>query len=275
MVSTVYEHWADGSDPRLLDSIVAFLDVLGTASAMDETDPVDLETRFASFRNAWAEAEKNAELRPGDPDAWLGVATFSDSLVVANVVGPCDDTEHPLGTVVDAAAQFQLSLALHGLFARGGISRGPVWISRTLAYGPGLVRAYRTESKYAVYPRMILGPNVASDVRTHVDYSDAGESWADWHLLVDAGGTVFVNYLAYAGDWTKPLSVVERHREAVTAALFDSRGMAKVEDKFHWLARYHNFVVDTVFDGQPKLRVEVASPQTWFRRPSDWATSTA
>ena len=53
----------------------------------------------------------------------------------------------------------QSLLSQYGLLLRGGIAVGKPYQDNEVVYGPGLVKAYALESKYAVYPRVIMLPS--------------------------------------------------------------------------------------------------------------------
>jgi hypothetical protein len=52
----------------------------------------------------------------------------------------------------------QLALATNGVLVRGGICIGDLFVraGKTMLFGPALVKAYKLESEYAVYPRIII-----------------------------------------------------------------------------------------------------------------------
>lgn len=262
-MSNPYEDLADRlGEVRLFDSMLVFIDALGTREAMGEQEVEKLNQRFVSFREAWVRASMSAGLAPSQTPSLisdhLGVASFSDNIVTALPVPPGTDGESEFGYLVNGASWFQLLLILEGIFVRGALVRGLAWVGQDLAYGPALTSAYELESRHAVHPRIVIDRTLAEDLATYIGYYGGAGSPEEAQVLVELDGTMFINYLDIASDFPdvdQGLEIVERHREAVVSALFDTRGQAGIHDKYVWVARLHNHVVATRWDGDEALRV--------------------
>lgn len=246
--------------PHLMPSMLLYIDALGTREAMSE-EPEVVEARFQAFRTAWSAALGPSGL---DDSAWLATAQFSDLIVGAE---PIDRRftrrgEQELHSVISSAASFQFFLALEGIFVRGAIVRGLMWMSGDTTYGPALGQAYELESRSALYPRVVLSPELRDWVQTEefsTFYGGPGEVAIKNDLLFDSTGTAFLNYLEASRvtpDEQQRKESIRQHAEAIHARLFDTRGDARAHEKILWAGRYHNYYVASNFPEEDDLKVK-------------------
>lgn len=135
----------------------------------------------------------------------------------------------------------------HGLFARGAIASGAFFADEDFIHGPALERAVDLEKHRAVHPRVVLDEASIALATERLASGDAAEQgWRD-QLLVDEEGVVFVNYLQTViddpVDSFDPHAMLVRHRTLVEANLHAFDGVERVEQKYRWLAAYHNHFV--------------------------------
>ena len=148
------------------EHIVAFVDMLGFANAvMSGEGATHIVQLLRSLKEIsgdfWIETKKMDDgsarslVRPA-------VTAFSDSIVIS----------YPIqagGIEIVTAILFMQKLigfvawnALEvGLLIRGGIAIGPLYHHDGVVVGPAMIEAYRLESAVAVYPRVVLNPNVS------------------------------------------------------------------------------------------------------------------
>ncbi len=171
------------------------------------------------------------------------------------VVGyPLDETGYPdsrdaeriwavLIRVLGSAAGYQLELAKEGLFVRGGMAIGPLWIDDLFAFGGGLNSAYRIESEVARYPRILVSNEIVELARWIKPYlSGTSRPWLENYLLRGWDGAVFVNYLFDESTRIHPASdFLDAHRMAIGAGMYENRSQPVVYEKYLWLRTYHNF----------------------------------
>lgn len=274
------------SEPRLLDSMVLFIDALGTEESArarvanagsasndpgeaerEEESPAEaVEARFQAFRKGWAEARYYAGLSKG---SYIDTAAFSD-LVVAGEPITDGHGEPALVTAVSAAATFQLFLSIEGLFARGAIVRGLMWMDEEIVFGPALIDAYKQERDKALYPRIVLSPDLAEWLRTYSKYYGNSTSRLPYKdlILVDRTGSMFVNYLTRIDvvdeDMHLRVELLEKHRDAVYAGLQDSQPHPRHHEKMLWVAGYHNYFVKSHYKDSPDLLVKPLDPLLAF-----------
>lgn len=94
----------------------------------------------------------------------LSATLISDSVVLKIKY----DNINSLRSLIISIAEIQSELALKGIWLRGAISYGDISFKshegHQIVHGEALVRAYEIETKYALYPRIVLDPNFLSSV---------------------------------------------------------------------------------------------------------------
>jgi len=242
-----YDEFFDGQGQAILvDSVVCELDILGTASEVqdDETALRNLRTT----QRAFARARRWPDRLPEVQARW-----FSDNaaLFARSQSSFFDDLALP--SVVIVAALMQLELALEGRFLRGGIARGPFHASDDFIYGKPLVDAYVLESKHAVVPRILVSDALADTLGEH--------AWKDLLNTFTArdgdDDCVFLDYLGVLRDEQDkhdPETTLRQHRDVVKAQL-NRKNKVSIADKYRWVARYHNDFCERAF---PELDVRIA-----------------
>ena len=133
------------------ERIVAFVDILGFSS-MVEKSAEDAEM-YESIKLALETIQKvkaNTDIKGAK------VTTFSDSIVISYPT----KTNGSLFIILINLIHLQLNLLQQGILVRGGIAKGQVRHVQEMVFGPAMVSAYELESKYAVYPRIIVEKEV-------------------------------------------------------------------------------------------------------------------
>lgn len=130
--------------------IVGFVDLLGFSDLLVRIGVGEdglLERLLRSLDLAEAAAAE-----AGDT---LRLTAFSDSIVISS-------EPEDLARLVDALGVLTRRLLLYGVACRGGISQGWTFHEGSRVFGAGLLGAYRTESRLAVYPRLLISgiPNM-------------------------------------------------------------------------------------------------------------------
>jgi hypothetical protein len=99
-------------------------------------------------------------------DAARIFSSFSDHAVASqpfHAIGDCQELLLSLG-------RMQVGIAAMGFFIRGAVTIGDLYHDREVVFGPGLVRAYDLESNTAIYPRIVLDPNVVELAQLQVPF---------------------------------------------------------------------------------------------------------
>jgi hypothetical protein len=243
MVPTGLPTYFDGNKPVLADSLVIYLDALGTQQRAQKLDnealTADLET-IRKFRHILDRQDLKVRSQQ--------FAAFTDNLVLA---APVDgfSVARQLRFMITSVAHYQLGTTLSSRYPlRGGISRGLFFANDELVTGPALIKSVLMEERAAIDPRVLLDaasydsiiPDGTHDNRT----TGKGMQWSD-ALLIDGDGQLFVNYLLANDRLKVPAEVDSRltnHRDLINDRLTEFRSQPAIFDKYVWMADYHNYV---------------------------------
>ncbi len=138
------------------DRIVAFIDILGFANIIKGTihsDAAlsDLVSTLNYVQGYFQRVRQNYK----DPKI-LQLTQFSDTLVMS--VSMKDSAE--MISIFRHLKNLQINLIHKNLLLRGGIVKGLLVHNEDLVVGPGIINAYKLESKCALHPRIIIDPKV-------------------------------------------------------------------------------------------------------------------
>jgi hypothetical protein len=255
------QHFEVGSDgPKLKRSVVVFLDILGTK---DEASGAGAQ---AHLRNLY-DALNSASIREVvDEKIVYRAVTFTDNIAIGVPIHK--DGEAELGGAFLTAATYQLELALRGIFVRGGIVVGDVFMADDFVFGGGLNEAYDLESKHASFPRVILSGEAAELALRHTKFYGAPEDSPQFMwLLTDQDGSTFLNYLAWTLEHSeaKGIEMLKAHRDRVQAKLSQFQPDKTVGPKYLWVAAHHNWFCNQYHPGQPDLNVACTGSSKFSR----------
>ena len=139
------------STTKYEERIVAFVDILGFSSMVSKSEiNSDEYERIKHALDTIQLVKKRAD------NVVAKVTTFSDSIVLSYPITGRD----PLFYILIDLVHLQLDLLQQGILVRGGIAKGKVRHVQEMVFGPAMVAAYDLESKYAVYPRIIVEKEV-------------------------------------------------------------------------------------------------------------------
>ena len=170
--------------------IVAFVDLLGTSEAIknDEHD-TNLNSMSLILQTAFDMCSDKHIC-----NADVMVKAFSDNIVFAMELPAEDDVMgrmERVHNILEICAYFQLAAFELGISTRGGLTVGEFFCNDIFVWGKGLLRAYKLESKTAIYPRIAIDANVLP-LLTECD--DAGNKH---HTKTDNDGVIFLDYLSF------------------------------------------------------------------------------
>jgi len=236
---------ANGERLHMRESVVALVDVLGFSDRIRDAAhsgvTSELLNQLAEFLHPWHEVlDESASI--GDSRNWE-LKFFTDNLVVAHPI--TTGGEYELDSLIDSLSLFQISAATEGFFLRGGIAVGEFYMDETIAFGLPLLEAHHAESSIANFPRIILAESARQALFTRVRPRQFEQEAPFWHaLLEDEDGQIFINYLdaSYQGHFDPPdISAIQQHAAAIQNNLVHFNGVARIQPKYEWAARYHNY----------------------------------
>lgn len=139
------------------DRYLAFIDILGFRNFVDKSER-DQSSPGELMRVL--EAIKDPISVPGQPVPTLSVeglqmASFSDTICFSAFASPT-----ALGQVLLRSAFTALYMLSLGYPVRGAVTRGRLVHRSNVIFGPCMNRAYDLESRVAIYPRIVLDPQL-------------------------------------------------------------------------------------------------------------------
>lgn len=172
--------------------IVVFLDFLGFKDHIERsiTDPAHA-TRIARAFETIREFTVPEERWPNRE-----VTQFSDCVVVSYSAVEQSAVFDLLLTIL----LLQVELAGRGFLVRGGITVGPLVHQAGFVFGPAMVEAHRLESNDAIYPRILVDPELVNIARDYPALHHSGNDearYAEEFLTEDPDGKHYLEYISW------------------------------------------------------------------------------
>lgn len=185
------------------------------------------------------------------------IIQFSDSIIRAQRIDSKWNIEHPSSILFSELISLifsQIELIGQGVLVRGGMSLGRLAISEGNVFGPAMVAAYNLESKFAVYPRIVIDPKIISDAKTNRLLWKHGHSaeheFASYKKLItcDSDGIWFIDYLKASShellnSHEDSLQFFGDHKNLIINAAKNFNELSSESAKLLWLSAYHNRTV--------------------------------
>lgn len=243
----------DGLQVPYRPAVITFLDILGfrerVARSHDATEISKILQRLREFSNVGVIDETASER---GYEITRSIA-FSDSIIRIRFY----DTGFSTGALYHEVLNLvhvQGEMVNENVLLRGGLSVGNVYLDGDMAFGPAFNRAYDLESQFADAPRIVIGHEafeaLREDPRLVSDDHTPDEDIAYIRQLVRRGddGLWFIDYLAAMRrelDYPELFpDYVAGHRAHILEGVRSAPPHSRVFQKYLWLARYLNSVVD-------------------------------
>lgn len=231
--------------PCLLDSIVAFIDVLGFSQLTNELSSIGesqelLNKISAAIHESRQFAREELQVDNHALNREWSCKFFSDNLAFGY---PLENNPQQRARaawfLVRCAQRYQLNMALNGFFVRGALTQGAVCLTDEIIFGSALIECYQLESKTSVVPRIVLS-RCLEKMLLESYRTDGGSPSIEATICRDVDGWWFVNYLQAAVtpkgvDW----KLVARHKQSILDSLSHTT-RHDVLSKYGWACRYHN-----------------------------------
>lgn len=185
--------------------IVLFLDILGFKSIINKTvnKDNDIETSIESLYNSLNEIRTFLTYRLEeyksmihDQNKSVRVTQFSDSIIISFV----NDKNITLLNLIIVIQELIIKLVNNGLLCRGAISYGKLVHDENIIFGPALNDAYETETKAALYPRIILDKSVidlGKSKKSREDDINSRENIILGYLSRDSDEKYYIDYFPH------------------------------------------------------------------------------
>lgn len=228
-------------EPALQESIVAFIDVLGSSNLMRDLDNQSLR-KFLNNIGANSDFFSVADI----DDSPLHKVLFSDNVAIGTPIGVGDPFDK-IEQVTLASGYFQMSMTLAGYPIRGGITSGPLFIDSEAVVGAGLVDAYRMEGA-AEFPIIEIHHDLIESafVLERSRKREVIEALSEQIIVMYDRRSPFprfvVHYAGFFPETDEGLSwALEQHRTIIERGLLDHRSISGIRQKYEWMACYHNW----------------------------------
>ncbi len=244
--------------------IVLFLDILGFKKIIDETIEKEKENfKKTSFLiETINEMIKIAELTP--KETTKNVTQFSDSIVISF---KADDVKE-IPKLLHNLQRLISNLLSREILCRGAVSYGKLYHNKNLIFGPALVDAYETESKAALYPRVILDNSVLDIMKYHYSLENTHsyrkirfDSDIKSYLKTDTDDKFYIDY--FTGSMMffenkKLFSFYKNIRKMITNGLRFKNPSVNI--KYGWMKNKYNKLPESL----KKLNEE---EELFYKRP--------
>lgn len=278
---TITPYLNEFGQPRIRNSITAFLDVLGFSQSVVAAEKSGRSQQCLSdivmaLHDARTFVRRTLHQEKfGDQNLWT-TKVFSDNLLLGY---PCDnptDAASALALVIQCTQRYQLQMALNGYFVRGALSLGPLCVTDDIVFGTALIDSYQLESKVSIVPRVILVESLVEMLKQHVSTNQDSLFKPFLDLIChDIDGWWFVNYLqAAVEDGSINWDFIAKHKESVVASL-PIAPRHDILPKYGWVSRYHNvfcFWNRNDKGYRDEYRIKRADEESSIKRMSDALT---
>jgi len=229
-------------------SLITFIDILGFKSLVKNSKAEEVNRILDLLKQATTTKEN---LKKTSSHKAL---VFSDCVIRVSNINPDEPFIDHLFSELYALLHAQCELIDHSILLRGGICYDNIHIHDDKVFGPGLIKAYELESKFAIYPRIIIEPGLIRELNNYLQTFEETHSFEDPNAkiikdLLKQGddGMWFLNYAeAIDGEFDDqemyPI-FLKRHHDIILKKSANYQDLNSVQSKYIWLANYHNTIM--------------------------------
>ncbi|SDM43353.1 hypothetical protein [Sediminibacillus halophilus] len=168
-----------------------------------------------------------------EPDYKSDVIVFSDSVINILDLKPIFNDygqkfSDYLNVIIDRIAAIQINMLTHfGILIRGSIVIGNIKYNsdKGLLFGQALINAYELESKYAIYPRILIDETVVKVIDGDTD---------QLNITRDFDGQYYIDPLKWLVKLDSEKQSLLNLKEKVLQKINNERNIA-VLSKYNWL----------------------------------------
>ena len=250
--------------------VVVYIDILGFKDLLDET--IDREGNdipkgidkildaYNAIRDVWdLDIDEKKKWGEDDPrkDNGKVITMFSDTIVISFL----QDAESEIFWTLLEINWMIARLMIRGILCRGAVSYGKLIHDDKKIFGPALVNAYIGESKAALYPRVILSPEILELVEKAKASHNAPQEEKEYVmdlLDIDSDGMLYVDYFdSIRSEFDDPIygypDYLIEMRKTILKGI--SSGRPDVKIKYMWLKERYNETIDKLDINNTVLRL--------------------
>ena len=251
--------------------VVLFLDILGFKSIVDKTvdKEMDVSEKIQELYNImnvmtddFTALDKSTKV----------ITQFSDSIVISFK----EDEEEAIVQLFEEIQHLLVKLILKNIVCRGAISYGKLIHNDKIVFGPALNDAYETESKAAMYPRVVLDRTIIDiakrlksykgkplELRNDEQSSMLLESLATYNLQKDTDEKFYIDYFYhvihnYKDDPDILKSYLSQLRDVIIKGQRFSKPDLKV--KYGWMKNKYNSMIENGIRGKYTALTFISHP---------------
>lgn len=219
------------SSKRFEEYIIAYIDFLGMKERMKQEKSFE-SLHVLKFILAGVQYRANSISSLNTIDNF-DIKVFSDNVIIAQKIDKHRISNQIISIInlvslIQFEAFFQFDFSL-----RGGITIGELSIDNSVVWGTGLMDAYKMESSYAIFPRVIVSEKTINTYQTEKDTSINLFSM----IKQDADGLWFVDYLLAAPNLQLIPEMSESLRDKASSHACED---IRVRQKINWTIQYFN-----------------------------------
>lgn len=244
---------------RYEDRVVAYIDVLGfknqIKSTIYENEENDQETQriyeaYSIIRSIWNLDSNDSIIKKTLKSKKVSI--FSDSIVVSFKV----TDQSGLFFMLLELMWLIMQLVSKKIFCRGAICYGKLYHTNKMIFGPALIEAYNTESKAALYPRIVLDESVIRICAKYGMNKFSDEKKSIQELLAkDTDGMYYIEYFSKVQsefdntiyDYVNYLKIL---RDIIVENITHDTPI-DIRIKYLWMADKYNLVVNNIKNNNP------------------------
>lgn len=205
---------------------VAFIDVLGSSEAIKTNADESLNAIHIAYDETIIQFKKYHSEYIYEPK----VNIFSDNVILSNDIIEGEE-DCALYSIIFFSALLQMNMWVNGLLVRGGISWGNFFSDERMIWGNALIQAYKLEGQIAIYPRIIVEPEIAEIIK-FIMKPEKGKL-----LCEDFDGIYFVDPFGI-NQKEQGLYLIDQFINDNAIRLRNSQKDLKIYQKINWLQQY-------------------------------------
>lgn len=238
--------------PQYRKAIVSYLDILGfrdLISSSDRTPAPKVRKVLAATRSV---AAVPFRVQSENWNTQTEIQNFSDLVLRTSFIDSRRNLVDQLFLDLGLLAGIQFTLvAKHGIFVRGGVCMGDMFIDTKFVFGPALVKSYELSEKVAVFPRIVVDPELV-DVGSKSRGADFGRVYRpvlfeDNNIhFIDYLGTIYKKHFIVIGTFgnVAPTKMLAAHKRQIEKKLLETtQKEERIRRKIGWAAMLHNRVI--------------------------------
>jgi hypothetical protein len=235
--------------------VVLFLDILGfkniLSKTVDKSGDKDVPEKILALYKVLYEMTDDISVRTSNTTKVI--TQFSDSIVVSFE----EDEPEEIFLLFEEIQKLIIKLVSSLIICRGAISYGKLIHTEEIIFGPALVDAYETESKAAMYPRVILDKSIADIGKKSNKYKgkeiqSASKDVLDYlstvNLEKDTDEKYYIDYFTSIIRTYDDIDKVKNHIESLKKIILDGQKFKSpdLKVKYGWMKNKYNRMIDDI-----------------------------